>query len=73
MCLGKFFLHIKAWAGLGREVVVTSYKRVGVLDFQRVDERAEGMFLCLGTGVSRLAKEVETTLVADADAVGVVA
>ena len=46
---------------------------IGVIDLQSTKQGDEGSFLGRGSGVGRLAIGIETTLVADADTMGVIA
>ena len=46
---------------------------IGVVDLQGAEQRHEGVLLGRGTGVVGLAIGIETTLIADADTMGVVA
>lgn len=69
------FPDIEAGAGLvdPREVAVTDNRGFGIV-YTEVPEKVEhGGLLGFGAGVGRTALTVETALVADADAVGVVA
>ena len=51
---------------------MTEHFCVWVVEAEAVEEFLHGYLLCEGTGVGRFAVGIETALIADADAVGVV-
>ena len=55
-----------------RQVAMTEDQGIGVVGLQTVQDCQQRGFLCGGTGVVRLSLFVETTLVADTDAVLVI-
>ena len=54
------------------ELTVADDLGIGIILLQRTEQREEGLFLSRGTGIGSLAMGIETSLVADADGVGVV-
>ena len=54
------------------ELAVADNLSIGVVHLQRVEQREESPFLGRGAGVGSTAFLIETTLVADADRVGIV-
>ena len=56
----------------GIQVAVTDNHGFGVSSVQFLEQFSHGSLLSLGAGVSGLAADIESTLVADADRVGIV-
>jgi len=54
------------------ELAVPDDLGIGIVLFQRDEQRVEGQLLCRGAGVGGTAFLVETSLIANADGVGVV-
>ena len=55
----------------GIQVVVTDYHGAGVTPMQLFEQLSHGLLLCLSTCVGGLTADVQTTLIAYADGVGV--
>ena len=68
------FLGVEAWALLANagEVTMTEDGGIGIVEAERVEEFLHRYLLGEGTGVGLLAVGIESALIADADAVGVV-
>ena len=67
-------LGVEAWTILANagEVTMTEDGGIGVVEAEALEEFLHRYLLCEGTGVGRFAIGIESALIADGDAVGVV-
>ena len=67
-------LGVEAWTLLANagEVTMTEDGGIGVVEAEALEEFLHRYLLCEGTGVGRFAIGIESALIADGDAVGVV-